>query len=281
MLGVSRRDFAAGAMALGVALTAPGASAGVLEDMFSKSTAGSSIRIDHAVWTEMLQAYVVAGPDKLNRVRYAAWKAEGRPKLTAYIAALERVDVAQLDRPEQFAFWANLYNAKTVDIVLAQYPVKSIKDISLGGTLLSNITGGPWKAKVTTVAGQSLSLDDIEHVILRPLFKDPRVHYAVNCASVGCPNLRREAFTGAVLETQLDASARDYVNTPRGLRVDAKGKITASSIYTWFQADFGGTVAGVLEHVRRYADAPLAAALVKATAIDDYAYDWSLNDATR
>ena len=264
-----------------LAATVSGASAGALEDTFSKSTAGSSVRVDHAAWTEMLQAYVVAGPDKLNRVRYAAWKAEGRPKLTAYIAALESVDVAKLDRPEQFAFWANLYNAKTVDIVLAHYPVKSIKDISLGGTLLSNLTGGPWKAKVTTVAGQALSLDDIEHAILRPLFRDPRVHYAVNCASVGCPNLRREAFTGAALETQLDASARDYVNTARGLRVDANGKVTASSIYTWFQADFGGTAPGVLEHVRRYADPPLAKALAKATVIDDYAYDWSLNDAIR
>ena len=84
-----------------------------------------------------------------------------------------------------------------------------------------------------------LSLDDIEHGILRPIFRDPRVHYAVNCASIGCPNLRLDAFTGANLDKELDAGARDYINSPRGLAFPG-GKTTASSIYKWFQEDFGG-----------------------------------------
>ena len=228
--------------------------------------------------TAMLQTFVVPGRDGLNRVRYAAWRAEARDRLRAYVARLAGTDVGALDRPEQFAFWSNLYNARTIEIVLDRYPVRSIKEISLGGTLLSNFTGGPWKAKVVTVAGLELSLDDIEHVILRGLFKDPRVHYAVNCASVGCPNLGREALTGAALESQLDALARAFVNAPRGVRV-AGGRVTASSIFSWFQVDFGGSAAGVLAHARRYAGPALKQQLEGITTIADYAYDWSLNDA--
>jgi hypothetical protein len=125
-----------------------------------------------------------------------AFKERGHGALKDYISTLVAVDPATLNRSEQFALLANLYNAKTIDIVLENYPVKSIKDISLGGGLFAAFTGGPWKAKVLKMKGVALSLDDIEHGILRPTFRDPRVHYAVNCASVGCPNLGTEAFTG-------------------------------------------------------------------------------------
>jgi hypothetical protein len=190
------------------------------------------------------------------------------------------VDARILNRPEQFALLANLYNAKTIDIVLDRYPVKSIKDISLGGGLLASIAGGPWKAKVTGLGGLELSLDDIEHRILRPVFRDPRVHYAVNCASIGCPNLRSEAFTGAKLSSQLEAGARAYVNNPRGASSSQNG-LVVSSIYDWFKADFGGTDEGILAHLRRYAMPDLAAKLKTVTSISNYQYDWGLNDVQR
>jgi hypothetical protein len=261
-------------------LAASPAAAESIEDTFRRHAPGSKVSVDHTEWTALLQAYVVAGADGLNRVRYAAWKAEAQPRLKAYVARLKRVDVAALDRPEQFAFWANLYNAKTIDIVLDRYPVSSIKDISLGGTLLANFTGGPWKAKVAKVAGHDLSLDDIEHVIMRGIFKDPRVHYAVNCASVGCPNLAREAFTGARLEAALETLARAFVNSPRGVRV-AGGRVTASSIYSWFQVDFGGSSQGVIAHASRYAEPALKQKLEGITTVHEFAYDWSLNDASK
>ena len=247
-------------------------------EQFSVHTAGSAKTVDHAPWTRLLEKYVVPGSDGINRVAYERFKSEGRADLGNYIGALEAVDPAALDRPEQFAFWANLYNAKTIAIVLDHLPVASIKDISLGGGLLAAVTGGPWKAKVLSVSGRELSLDDIEHGILRPVFKDPRVHYAVNCASIGCPNLGREAFTGAKLDMQLDAAAKDYVNHPRAIDV-RDGSVIASSIYSWFEADFGGDGAKVLEHVRRYADPALKSKLNGITEIADYGYDWSLNDA--
>ena len=247
-------------------------------DVFAAHTKGSTGTVDHSAWDQLLKAYVVPGPDGINRVQYAKFKSEGRAKLDGYLKALQAVDVKGLDRPEQFAFWANLYNAKTIAIVLDAYPVKSIKDINLGGGLLAAVTGGPWRAKVLKVAGEDLSLDDIEHGILRPVFKDPRVHYAVNCASIGCPNLSQDALVGDTLEDQLDAAARAYINHLRGVTVD-DGEVTASSIYSWFQADFGGNEHGVLEHIRAHADDALKAKLDGLTSIDDFGYDWSLNDA--
>ena len=247
-------------------------------EAFSAFTKGSAATVDHSAWDKLLKAYVVPGSDGLNRVAYARFKAAGQADLKAYIKTLEAVDPKSLDRPEQFAFWANLYNAKTVDIVLDKYPVKSIKDIRLGGGVVAAVTGGPWKAKVLKVGGIELSLDDIEHGLLRPVFKDPRVHYSVNCASFGCPNLGTEAFTGAKLDAQLDAGAKAYINHPRGLKVDG-GKAIASSIYSWFKDDFGGNDAGVLAHFKRYAEPALKSKLESITGIDDYSYDWSLNEA--
>lgn len=263
--------------ALAVLFVTPAAAQSVAKT-FSKHSSGSAKTVDHTPWTALLQKYVLVSGDGLNRVNYGKFKSESHDQLKAYVKHLEAVDVAQLDRPEQFAFWANLYNAKTIDIVLDHYPVKSIKDISLGGSLTSLVTGGPWNAKVVKVAGVDLSLDDIEHGLLRKVFKDPRVHYAVNCASVGCPNLAAKAFAGTTLDAQLDQGARDYVNHPRGVRVDQTGNVTASSIYKWFQEDFGGDAAGVLRHVQRYGDDKLKAKLKSATSISEYAYDWRLND---
>lgn len=261
------------------------AAAETVTERFSAYNAGAPTQVDHAAWTRLLGAYVKPDASGLNRVDYAAFKAKSHDALKAYVAALEAVDVKGLDRREQFAFWVNLYNAKTIDVVLAHYPVGSIREISIGEGLVGFFKksvgfGGPWKAKIVNVDGVDLSLDDIEHAILRPVFKDPRVHYAVNCASVGCPNLQSAAFTRDNLEALLESGARSYVNSPRGVRID-EGKVTASSIYNWFQVDFGGSEAGVLEHLRKYADAELTEKLAGVARIDGYAYDWSLNDVKK
>ncbi|MEZ5843294.1 MAG: DUF547 domain-containing protein [Hyphomicrobiaceae bacterium] len=275
-----------GLAALLLALVNRGAAfAAPVGEIFARHSAGSTLTVDHSTWNRLLEVYVVAGADGINRVDYKAWKAKDHGALKGYVKALEATDPARLDRAEQFAFWANLYNAKTIDVILDHYPVKSIREITINEGLFGFIkksagVGGPWKTPVLTVSGQKLSLDNIEHEILRPLFKDPRVHYSVNCASVGCPNLPSEAFTGAKLEAMLDAGARAYVNHPRGIAV-SNGKVVASSIYDWFQSDFGGTVNGVLSHVRKFAAPDLAKRLDGISAIASYDYDWSLNDAKR
>ena len=133
------------------------------------------------------------------------------------------------------AYWINLYNALTVKVVLDAYPVDSIRDIHEGVSRLP----APWGDVHTNVAGQDLTLDQIEHGILRPIWRDERIHYAVNCAAYGCPHLLETAFTAANTESLLDAGARDYVNNPRGVDVVDDDFIVISSIYEWYAEDFG------------------------------------------
>jgi hypothetical protein len=164
-----------------------------------------------------------------------------------------------------------------VRLVLDFYPVKSIQDIDLGSGLLSS---GPWDKKLIRIDGELVSLNDIEHRILRPIWRDPRLHYVVNCASVGCPNLQRAAFTAARMDAMLDRAASAYVNSRRGVRLD-DGELVVSKIYSWFQDDFGGSENAVLEHLKKYADNDLVTKLAHATSISGYEYDWGLNDAVR
>jgi hypothetical protein len=282
-LAWARAMTSATLMTAAVAAWSAAASANEVTERFSAQSVGAVKTVDHGVWDALLKKYVVPGDDGLNRVRYRAFKETDHATLKSYVAALERVKPAELARPEQFAYWANLYNAKTVDIILDHYPVASIREIAINEGIVGFLkrtvgAGGPWKAKVVTVDGEKLSLDNIEHDIMRPVFKDPRVHYSVNCASIGCPNLQRDAFTGANLETLLDQGARAFVNSPRGFRFDG-GTVWASSIYSWFQADFGGNDKSVLAHAAKYAEPERAEKLKAAAAIDEFGYDWRLNDA--
>lgn len=258
-------------------VVAPAASAELASDIIGRSNPKSSLRVDHSAWSALLKTYVKPASDGINRVDYAAFKAGGHKALKRYLKQMTGIDPRTLERKEQFALLVNLYNAKTIDIVLDHYPVRSIKEISLGGGLFAVFAGGPWKAKVLAISGVAVSLDDIEHEILRKTFRDPRVHYALNCASIGCPNIGQRAFSGAKLDTQLDEAARAFVNHPRGVQV-AAGAVVVSSIYDWFKADFGGTQARVLRHLLKYAKPELAAKLKSIGAISGHEYDWRLND---
>ncbi|WP_146217139.1 DUF547 domain-containing protein [Falsiroseomonas bella] len=220
----------------------------------------------------------------MTRLRYAAWKASGPDLavLDGWIAQAAARTPSAMPRAVAFAHWANLYNALTLKVVLQRYPVRSIRDIrSTGVGLDPRQFIGPWRTRLVTVEGRPLSLDDIEHEIMRPTFRDPRVHYAVNCASIGCPNLWPRAWRAATLERELDAAAAAFVNHPRGATVLADGRLRVSSLYAWFREDFGGSDAGVVTHLRRHATAALAARLAAGTpAIAENAYDWALNDGS-
>ena len=124
-----------------------------------------------------------------------------------------------------------------------------------------------------------MSLDDIEHETMRPTFRDPRVHYAVNCASIGCPNLWPRAWRAETLDRELDEASAAFVNHPRGVTVLPDGRLRISSIYRWVREDFGGSDAGVIAHLRRHAAPALASRLGERSAIAEDAYDWALNDA--
>ena len=232
------------------------------------------VRVDHGPWDRFLSKYVTANdPSGINRVPYASVTPDDRRALEAYLRDLQGVEATQLNRLEQKAYWINLYNALTVKVILDHYPVKSIRDIDISPGLFSS---GPWGAKLLSIQGQEVSLDDIEHRILRPFWKDNRIHYAVNCASVGCPNLQPEAYTPANTETLLEKGAREYVNHPRGVRLEAD-RLRLSGIYDWFQGDFGGSEESVARHLRKYASPGLAAKLTEFRGEISYEYDWRIN----
>lgn len=243
---------------------------------FSAHTPNSAVVVDHRAWDAILKAHVVTGADGVNRMAFRRLKGEPAAAVKNYIKALEAVDVDKLDRPEQQAFWINLYNAVTLDAVLGRYPVKSIKDARLKDEQGVE-QEGPWKAKRVSVGGVGLSLDEIENAIVRAVFKEPRAHYTLNCLSIGCPNLQPFALAGSNLEATYEAAARVFVNHPRAISFGTDGKVTASSVYDWFVADFGG-FDGVVAHLKTYAAPELKAKLMGLKAIDGYAYDWVLAD---
>jgi len=258
---------------LGVLFTIEDPSAQELDQRFAAHNPNSSQKVDHSAWDRLLSTYVHSDKNGLNRVDYAGLKRDGLGNLKRYLGRLQAVDPAKLSRDEQFAFWTNLYNAKTMEIVADKYPVSSIRKISLRLTLYP----GPWREKVMKVAGASLSLDDIEHEILRPIWRDPRIHYVVNCAAVGCPNLANRAYTASALEDMLEKAAREYINSPRGVRFNGS-KAVVSSLYEWYGPDFGGSVPCILAHIRKYAGPVLADRIAGVTQIAGYEYDWALND---
>lgn len=233
--------------------------------------AAATESIDHTIWNDLLNRYVVEDQSKFNRFSYKAFSNGDRQQLRQYLGDLSNTKISDYSRDQQRAYWINMYNALTVYVTLEHYPIKSIRDISSG--LFSS---GPWGMKLIKVEGEALTLDDIEHRILRPIWKDPRIHYAVNCASIGCPNLQREAFTAGNTDEMLEKAATDFINHPRAASVSSTGKLRVSSIYVWFADDFGGEK-GVIKHLKQYAKPELRTALNTIDSIDDDHYDWDLN----
>ena len=231
-------------------------------------------RIDHGAWTRFLARNVLRDAAGIARLSYGAVDAADRAGLARYIDGLAKVPISRYRRAEQFAYWINLYNALTVRVVLDHYPVDSIRDIRISPGWFSV---GPWRRKLIEIEGVAISLDDIEHRILRPIWRDPRLHYAVNCAAIGCPNLGAAAFTAEGAEAMLDAAARLYVNHRRGVRITDEG-LVLSRLYSWYRADFGADDATVIAHLRHFAAPDLAARLLLHRAIAAYEYDWALND---
>lgn len=262
-------SIAAMGAAMGAAPSAAGASTQQESDGLVPPSTSQSI---NAPYNAFLEKYVVA-KNGINHVRYGDVTAADKAALQAYVTALSALKPSTMTQSEQIAYYANLYNAHTVVVILDHYPVTSIRRI--GGGLLPL---GPWDDPAVTVEGKELTLNNIEHDIVRAQFAEPRVHYAFNCASIGCPDLRPTAWEAASLDADLDAAARAYIAHPRGVQVDTRGRVVASSIYKWFKEDFGDNDAEILDHIRQYAVGEKANALKAATKIHRYDYDWSLND---
>jgi len=227
--------------------------------------------ISHELWQQLLDRYLSAAEDQINRFDYQAVTAADRALLARYLDTLTSLDPRGYPIDEQMAYWINLYNALTVQVVLDNPNKNSIVDMGAGWFKF-----GPWDDKLVTLTGQPITLNDIEHRILRPIWQDRRIHFAVNCASLGCPNLSAQAFTSTNLESMLAAAESAYLNHPRGVSFNGKDELVLSSIFKWYVEDFAADRAQLLEYLSQH-HATLAAQLVNYAGPIRYQYDWSLN----
>ncbi len=238
---------------------------------FWDASQNSTAIVDHSKWSELLTKYVVTNhPSGINRFRYAEVEQKDKKQLRNYIRSLESLDPRTYNRNEQKAYWINLYNAVVVQEVLDNYPVKNITDIDSQGA------DGPWDEAAVTILEQKLSLNDIEHRILRPLWKDYKVHFALACGGLGCPNLRPEAFTGRNIRAQLKQAARDFINHPRAVRL-GKGRMRLSHIFQWYRSDFAKDNKGMLKLFAHYVDDRKALYVLGFQGKFEYQNDWTLN----
>lgn len=247
----------------------------VLWNLWTNHDANSRAVIDHSAWQDFLSEYITDSIEPgVNLVRYSAVTDDDKAKLTAYVDSLEAIDIFQHNRNEQLTYWINLYNAATVELILREYPVSSIRDIRLGGVF----SAGPWDTNLLKVNGHALSLNDIEHRILRPIWNDERLHYAVNCASYSCPNLAREAFLSRKVDAQLNAAASAYINHERGVKFRGS-ELVLSKIYHWYKEDFGNSKVRLLQHLILHAKPELKNKLINHKGKIRYEYHWTLNGA--
>ncbi|MFT5035881.1 MAG: hypothetical protein ACI87L_001729 [Litorivivens sp.] len=244
----------------------------------------------HADWTALLKKHVVLlRGGQASQVRYAGFAAD-RVELKRYLETLSALPRSVFDTfkmPQQQAFFVNAYNAFTVELILTKYPnLQSIKD--LGGWLSS-----PWDSAWIQLLGAKVSLDDIEHGMLRQrgVYDDPRVHFAVNCASVGCPMLREEAFTADLLAIQLEQQTQRFMSDRSRNRWNTqRGRLELSKIFEWYGEDFRLGHQGIdslaafsASHANRLADAPADRERIRSGRFDTVFldYDWALNDVRR
>ena len=239
---------------------------------------------NHAQWDRLLKQHVVSiRGGQATQVNYQQFKVN-EPALKRYLQSAQVVTQAQFDRwskDEQLAFLINVYNAATVDLVLSgKSDLKSIKD-------LGSVFRSPWKQEFVPLLGKTRSLDEIEHGLIRGSgrYNEPRIHFAVNCASVGCPALRAEAFVANRLEAQLEDATRKFLADKTRNRLNA-GQLEVSSIFKWYREDFeqGFRGAKTLEQFLGIYSQPLSLTAQQSQAlaqgklkVDFLPYDWNLN----
>lgn len=221
----------------------------------------------HELFDKLLKKYVSVD----GRVNYTGFLAE-KETFQVYLDKLSdnAPDRNTWSREEQLAYWINAYNAFTIKLIIDNYPVTSIQDLkpSLNIPLVNTV----WHMKFFKIGGKEASLDEIEHKILRKEFDEPRIHFAINCASFSCPPLLNEAFTAKKLEAQLDRVVVGFINDPKRNKI-SRDKVEISKIFSWFKGDFTKNES-LIEFLNRYAQIK-----IKANAkISHLPYDWSLNE---
>jgi uncharacterized protein DUF547 len=242
--------------------------------------AGAAAPPDYKLWGGLLAKYY----DSAKGMNYKALKDQDKPTLDELRRQLAQVDVQALSRPDQLAYWINLYNVNVVATVVEGYPIESIKDLSTDLIIRLNV----FKKEVVDTKRGKLSLNDVENDKIRNGFKDPRIHFAINCAAKSCPPIRTEPYVGSRISEQLDDQVRKFLNGPNGVRLEKKGAtlvLHVTKIMSWFGEDFQKWWGvGVEGFVIRYVSSDKRKQIETAgnqidVKFDDY--DWSLNDASK
>jgi hypothetical protein len=229
----------------------------------------SASTFDHSTFDQVLEKYV----DDKGLVDYNSIAQDKR--FTEYMQSLQRAKVEEFSRDGQLAFWINAYNAITIDKVIKEKPKKSVRETFIPGVW----TGTKFfTSREHIVSGKRLSQDDIEHEILRKQFQDPRIHFTIICASMGCPPLPRIAYTEKNVQTRLEEETRKYLNSSRGTRIDrAENTLHVSKLFDWFASDFINTSGSILAFMQPYLREEVRIFLERDPMISYLEYNWALN----
>ncbi|MDH3558750.1 MAG: DUF547 domain-containing protein [Deltaproteobacteria bacterium] len=224
---------------------------------------------DHSKFDQALKKYV----DDKGLVDYNSIAKDSG--FSEYVQSLQTARVEEFSRDGQLAFWINGYNAVTIDKVIKKKPKKSVRETFIPGVWTATKF---FTSREHIVAGKRLSQDDIEHEILRKQFKDPRIHFAIICASMGCPPLPRLAYTEENVQTRLEEETRKYLNSPRGTRIDrAENTLHVSKLFDWFATDFIQKSGSTLAFMRLYLNEETLSFLERDPMISYLEYNWALN----
>ena len=230
---------------------------------------GSAAAFDHGQFDQILKAYV----DDRGKVDYHGIAKD--PRFKNYMEVLKSAHPEEMTKNGRLAFWINAYNAVTIDKVIKWKPKKSVRETAIPGVWTSTRF---FTTRQHIVAGRKLSQDDIEHEILRKQLKDPRIHFAIVCASSSCPKLARFAFTEQDVQHQLELETRLYINSERGTRIDAaENTLYLSKIFDWFAGDFEDSSGSVLAFIKPFLNEDAMAFLDRNPKIGYIRYNWSLN----
>lgn len=231
----------------------------------------SGLHLDHSAWQKILDEYLVVDhPSGINRFDYDRVTQQDKLQLAAYISYIAQFDPRQLSKVEQKAMWLNLYNVLVIAALLNQKSVRNIDSIRRVGS-----DAGPWKTSMLKIVTQNISLDVIEHNILRPIWNDPRIHFGLNRATLGSANLQSRVFTHENIELLLDQATSKYINSPRGVSF-SENRLVLSTIFNWYSSDFGGGIANVKKFLSKYATPELVIRIARSRRVR-YRYDWDLN----
>lgn len=229
----------------------------------------SAAEPDYRLWQELLSKHY----DPARGMDYKRLKAN-KAALDRLRGQMAAVDVSSLSRPEQLAYWINLYNINVVGVVVDNYPVESIRDISTDPIVRLNV----FKKPFVRIKGGTLSLDDVEHKKIREPFKDPRIHFAINCAAESCPPIRPEPYVGARIQQQLDDQTRKFLHATVRVEGDV---VHVTKIMDWFKDDFEQWGGGSIPFLKKHLPADKARRIGAEAELEYDDYSWKLNDWRR